>query len=53
MVRAACQSLVLVDALERLDLKFPSIEGDALAQLKKIREALAAQLPAGGGDRKR
>ncbi|MDQ2954751.1 MAG: polyphosphate kinase 2 family protein [Pseudomonadota bacterium] len=45
-------SAALVDALERLDLKFPSIEGEA-PELKKIRQALAAQVPAGGGDRKR
>ena len=46
-------SAVLVDALERLDLKFPSIEGEALAQLKNIREALAAQVPVGGSGPKR
>ena len=44
---------VLVGALERLELKFPSIKGEALAQLQKVREALAAQLPAGDRDRKR
>ena len=46
-------SSVLVEALERLNLKFPSIEGEALAQLKNIREALAAQVPVGGSGRKR
>ena len=46
-------SAALVEALERLNLKFPSIEGEALAQLKNIREALAAQVPVGGSGRKR
>jgi PPK2 family polyphosphate:nucleotide phosphotransferase len=44
-------SAALIDALERLNLKFPPIEKDALAELKNMRQALAAQLPV--GDRKR
>jgi PPK2 family polyphosphate:nucleotide phosphotransferase len=31
---------VLVDALEQLDLKFPSLSGDALRELKRARKAL-------------
>ena len=46
-------SAALVDALERLNLKFPPIEKDALAELKNMRQALAAQLPVGDRDRKR
>ena len=34
---------VISDALERLDLKFPAVRGKALAELKKVRRALARQ----------
>jgi PPK2 family polyphosphate:nucleotide phosphotransferase len=30
----------IVDALERLDLKFPEVDGDALKEFKMVREAL-------------
>ena len=34
---------VMVDALERLDLAFPKVEGTALAELEKARKALMAE----------
>jgi PPK2 family polyphosphate:nucleotide phosphotransferase len=34
---------VISDALELLDLKFPAVRGKALAELKKVRRALARQ----------
>ena len=30
------------DAMERLDLRFPVVKGKALAELERVREALAA-----------
>jgi hypothetical protein len=35
-------SAVIGDALERLDLELPVIKGKALAELEKVRAALAA-----------
>jgi PPK2 family polyphosphate:nucleotide phosphotransferase len=37
----------MIDALERLDLQFPKVEGDALRELKGAREALLAEAPKG------
>jgi PPK2 family polyphosphate:nucleotide phosphotransferase len=39
----------IVDAIERLDLQFPKVEGPALAELAKVRKALLAEAPAGKG----
>jgi polyphosphate kinase 2 (PPK2 family) len=33
----------IVDAIERLDLKFPKVEGKALKELHKARKALLAK----------
>jgi PPK2 family polyphosphate:nucleotide phosphotransferase len=33
----------MIDALERLDLEFPRVEGAALAELQQVRAALAAE----------
>jgi PPK2 family polyphosphate:nucleotide phosphotransferase len=38
---------VVADAMERLDLRFPAVRGKALAELEKVRRALAAGLPKG------
>ena len=38
----------IVDALERLDLKFPKVEGAALEELRKVGAALAAETPKQG-----
>jgi PPK2 family polyphosphate:nucleotide phosphotransferase len=38
---------VVADGMERLDLKFPVVRGKALAELEKVRRALAAGLPKG------
>ena len=35
----------LVDAMERLDLHFPKVEGAALRELMKARKALLAEKP--------
>jgi PPK2 family polyphosphate:nucleotide phosphotransferase len=35
----------IVDALERLDLAFPKVEGAALEELKKVEDALKAEAP--------
>ena len=37
----------MIDALERLDLQFPKLEGDAVRDLKSAREALVAEAPKG------
>jgi hypothetical protein len=39
----------LVEAMERLDLHFPKIEGAALRELMKARKALLAEKPRGKG----
>ena len=31
----------VADAMERLDLRFPVVKGKALAELEKVRKALA------------
>jgi PPK2 family polyphosphate:nucleotide phosphotransferase len=36
-------SAAMIDALERLDLHFPKVEGAALEELKRAREALVAE----------
>lgn len=41
----------MVEAMERLDLEFPRIEGAALAKMEKVRKALVAEAPAGKGAR--
>jgi hypothetical protein len=38
---------VVADAMERLDLRFPVVTGKALAELERVRKALAAGLPKG------
>jgi len=38
---------VVADAMERLDLRFPVVTGKALAELERVRRALAAGLPKG------
>jgi len=38
---------VVADAMERLDLRFPVVRGNALDELEKVRGALAAGLPKG------
>jgi PPK2 family polyphosphate:nucleotide phosphotransferase len=38
---------VVADAMECLDLRFPVVTGKALAELERIRRALAARLPKG------
>jgi PPK2 family polyphosphate:nucleotide phosphotransferase len=35
----------VIDALERLELDFPKVEGAALKEMKRLREALEAQAP--------
>jgi PPK2 family polyphosphate:nucleotide phosphotransferase len=35
----------VIDALDRLDLDFPRIEGSALKELRKVRKALEAEAP--------
>jgi PPK2 family polyphosphate:nucleotide phosphotransferase len=37
----------MVKALERLDLKFPSVKGKALEEMKQARKALLAEAPSG------
>jgi polyphosphate kinase 2 (PPK2 family) len=32
---------VIADAMERLDLRFPMVKGKALAELERVRQALA------------
>jgi hypothetical protein len=34
---------VVVDALNRLDLAFPVVKGEALAELKKVERALSSE----------
>ncbi len=36
----------IVSALEKLDLQFPTVEGDALKEFKMVREALEKEAPA-------
>jgi PPK2 family polyphosphate:nucleotide phosphotransferase len=43
----------IVDAIERLGLQFPKVEGPALAELAKVRKALLAEAPAGKGRSRR
>jgi PPK2 family polyphosphate:nucleotide phosphotransferase len=38
----------LVDALESLDLKFPKVEGKALAEMEMVRKALSAEAEGNG-----
>jgi hypothetical protein len=33
----------MIQALERLDLKFPSVKGNALEEMKQVRKALLAE----------
>src|SRR6476646_7859823 len=35
----------LVEAIERLDLKYPKIDGAALKEMRKVRKALAGERP--------
>ena len=37
----------IVEAMERLDLHFPKVEGPALAEMEKVRKALLAEASAG------
>jgi len=37
----------LVDTMERLDLEFPKVEGQALSEMMKVRKALLADKPGG------
>jgi hypothetical protein len=37
----------LVDALERLDLQFPKVDGAALKEMLKVRKALMAERKTG------
>jgi len=37
----------MIQALERLDLKFPSVKGKALKEMKRVRKALLAESPSG------
>jgi PPK2 family polyphosphate:nucleotide phosphotransferase len=39
----------MVDAMERLKLEFPKVEGPALAELMKVRKALMAEAPGSKG----
>ena len=39
----------IVEALDRLDLAFPKIDGKALRELKKVEKALLAEKPAAKG----
>jgi PPK2 family polyphosphate:nucleotide phosphotransferase len=41
----------IVEAMDRLDLSFPKIEGPTEAELAKVREALVAEAPAGNADK--
>jgi PPK2 family polyphosphate:nucleotide phosphotransferase len=36
---------VIIETLDRLDLRFPAVKGKALAELKKVRRALLAEGP--------
>jgi hypothetical protein len=38
----------VVDALEGLDLSYPTVEGTALDELEKVRAALEAEAPKRG-----
>jgi PPK2 family polyphosphate:nucleotide phosphotransferase len=40
----------MVDAMERLDLHFPKVEGPALLDMMKVRKALLAQTPGADGE---
>jgi PPK2 family polyphosphate:nucleotide phosphotransferase len=40
-------SAAIVEAMGRLDLHFPKVEGAALAEMEKVRKALLAEAPAG------
>ena len=42
----------MVEALEKLDLKFPKVEAGALKELEQVRKALLAE-GKGGGRRKK
>jgi PPK2 family polyphosphate:nucleotide phosphotransferase len=35
----------MIKAMERLDLKFPSVKGEALQEMKRVRKALLAESP--------
>jgi PPK2 family polyphosphate:nucleotide phosphotransferase len=35
----------MIKALERLDVKFPSVKGEALEEMKRVRKALLAEAP--------
>jgi len=35
----------IVEAMEKLDLQFPKVEGAALKELQKVRRALLAESP--------
>jgi PPK2 family polyphosphate:nucleotide phosphotransferase len=39
----------LVEVLEELDLKYPKVEGAALAEMEKVRKALVMEREGGGG----
>lgn len=42
-------STVLLETMKGLNLQFPAVEGDALAELKKVRTLLAAETSTKGG----
>ena len=44
-------SAALIDALERLKLDYPKVQGKALKELKQAERALKAEKPSGGGKR--
>jgi len=46
-------SAAIVEAMGRLDLHFPKVEGTALAEMEKVRKALLAEAPAGKNGSKR
>jgi PPK2 family polyphosphate:nucleotide phosphotransferase len=41
-------SATIVERLERLNLQFPKVEGQALAEMRKVRKALMAERPGRG-----
>jgi hypothetical protein len=42
----------MVEAMESLELEFPKVEKEALAEMEKVRQALVAEGGKGAGDRK-
>ena len=45
-------SAAIVEAMGRLDLQFPKVDGKALAEMEKVRKALQAEAPASKPRRK-